>query len=409
MNRSFLFPCRSLKPWTLGGLALAGLLQMACGGSSAADSNHRKELTVRRGELTERILLTGELVAEDAVALITPNANIWPVQIRWLAEDGTEVQEGDVVVEFDNSQLTANLEPMRARVVEESNQLISMRSRLSNDRSEARYDFEQKQAAHEKAKLDAKIPAEIQARIEYERLQLELRRKELELKEAERKLETVVEAGKAELSIQEIALEEARREMEKAEASIARLALKAPRSGILLVGQDPREGRTFQSGDNSFPGTAVARMPDLETIIVEARLFDVDDGRVLVGRPVVAALDSFPGEVLNGEVRQVEGIAQKEGRSQRQFFRVLVDLEEIDVERMRPGMSVKLEIASEVHRDVLLVPRRALTWVEGKPHAVRANGSVEVELGACDLAECVVLSGLDEGDALVAAGLGGVG
>jgi len=408
ISSTFLPSTRRLVPWLLGALAAAGLSQMACGGSSAAESNRRTHWTVRRGEFSDHILLTGELVAEDAVALVTPNANMWPMLIRWLAEDGIEVAEGDVVVEFDNSRLTSNLESMRAKVVEAANRLISLRARLANDHSQAAYEVEKKKAEYEKARLDAKIPKEIQARVEFERFQLEVQRKELELAKAGRQLETVVEAGKAELRIEEIALEQTRREMTQAEETITRLALKAPRAGILLVSEDPRQGRTFQSGDNTFPGSSVARIPDLETLMVQARLFDVDDGKVLAGQQVLATLDSFPDQVLQGRVRQVEGVAQSQANSQRRFFRVFVDLEEIDVERMRPGMSVKLEIESAKHSDVLLVPRLALRWHEEKVRAMRTNGEfAEVALGPCNAAECIVLSGLEEGDALASATLRG--
>jgi hypothetical protein len=58
---------------------------------------------------------------------------------------------------------------------------------------------------------------------------------------------------------------------------------------------------------------------------------------------------------------------------------------------------------------VLLVSRGALTWREGKPHVARGKEWVEVDLGPCDVAACIVLSGLAEGDSLAAVALGGVG
>src|SRR5829696_235170 len=60
-------------------------------------------LAVRRGDLQERMLVTGELVAEQAAPLDVPRTRAFQLQIRWIAEDGTPIKAGQPVVEFDNS------------------------------------------------------------------------------------------------------------------------------------------------------------------------------------------------------------------------------------------------------------------------------------------------------------------
>jgi hypothetical protein len=67
--------------WVLGALMLVS----SSGGADA------ETVQARRGVLVERLFLTGELVAEEAVYLLVPNARIWPMRVRWLAEDGIEV------------------------------------------------------------------------------------------------------------------------------------------------------------------------------------------------------------------------------------------------------------------------------------------------------------------------------
>ncbi len=136
-------------------------------------------------------------------------------------------------------------------------------------------------------------------------------------------------------------------------------------------------------------------------MIVSAQLSDVDDGRVTAGMQVSATLDAFPELTFEGRVRDVETIAdQPSSRSLRRFFRVRVDLDRLDLERMRPGMSVKVLIEQSLE-DVLLVPRRSLDFSQPIPRARLADGTwAAVALGACDAAACVAESGVADGAAL---------
>jgi multidrug efflux pump subunit AcrA (membrane-fusion protein) len=140
-------------------------------------------------------------------------------------------------------------------------------------------------------------------------------------------------------------------------------------------------------------------------MIVEADLFDVDDGAVMPGMEVTAVVDAFPDVSLRGEIVEVDDIANETSqRSLRRVFRTRVRLEELDLDRMRPGMSVKVVVRD--HRDeVLLVPRMALGWVEegtgGGVVAVLADGEVRrVAIGSCNVEFCVVEDGLSEGERL---------
>lgn len=387
--------------------ALAALIAgafAACAESEAATESGSPAgaLVVEKGEFIARILLTGELKAEDAVPMIAPNANIWPLPVRWAAEDGVEVAEGDLVVEFDSSQLTTNLEQLKVQGLEAESELISTMARVASEIDEAEFELERQKAEVAKARLDAEVPARLLADRDYENRQLALKRAELQLEGAERRLDNAQKAGKADIELSRIKLAKAINEIESAEAGIAKLTLRAPRDGILILSENPMEGRTVRPGDSVWPGMKVAEMPDLTSLAVEARLFDVDDGRVRPGQTVEAWLDAFPDRRYTGRVREVEEMANEAGRfSLRRFFNVKIALDKVDTDLMRPGMSVKLLIEDEPLADVLLVPRPALDRTAGEPRAATAGGGyVPVELGPCNALHCVARSGLEEGDEL---------
>ena len=404
------------------GLLLLLLVSLGCAGSEAATDGETAagRLAVVRGDLTSHVLLTGELEAERAESLMVPNANIWPVQIRWLAEDGVEVAQGEKLVEFDNSQLTANLEEMVASKIEAEKALASLRARAAGEESQAAFDLEMKRAAADKARLEAEVPDGVLAEVELEKRRLDLKRAELELAEAEAKLESTRRAKEAEIEVQRLALEKTRARLTRSQKRLEILTLTAARDGILTLANHRREERPVRVGDSVFPGWPVGRLPDLESMIVAARLFDVDDGRLAAGTPIVATLDAFPDLEFAGRVREIDQIAdQADAESLRRFFRVKIDLERVDLERMRPGMSVKV-VAEQQHRGVLLVPRRCLAWGpatagdgeapaggEGPASGARArlaDGSwAPVVLGPCDASACIVSEGLEESTRLARA------
>lgn len=384
-------------------VALGALLTLACADGEAA-SEPGDELAARRGDVVVRTLLSGELVAAEAVALAAPNIGIWPLQIRWLAANGEPVRAGEPVIEFDNSQLVSRLEELRLRVTEAVNRLDSLEASTAVEIAEAAMALEEATGQLEKARLKTEVPAELVAAAQREKDLLELRRAELELEGARERHESVRRAKRAEIAIQRLALEQAATELARAEENLERAVLRAPRDGIVILEENNQEGRPFRAGDTAFPGSVLARLPDLSTLYVEGRLFDVDDGRIVAGAPVTATLDAFPDQPLRGRVRQIDAAAREPDRfSSRRFFRTHVDLELVDPERMRPGMSVKV-VVDEPYEDVLTVPRRSLRWRETGAEARLARGDWRaVELGPCDAVVCVLESGLEEGTELAVA------
>jgi multidrug efflux pump subunit AcrA (membrane-fusion protein) len=377
----------------LGGILVLAVFACARGATPGTAAPGDGAPAVYRGDLTVRMLLTGELTAEDAVVLVAPNANVWPLQIRWLAEDGAEVKAGDPVVEFDNSQLASNLEEMQVRAIEAATSLRGLRAQAASEEAQARFELEQSRGQLEKARLEAEA-AQLMASIERERRVLEERRAELELEEAQQRLDSRRRADEAEIEIQKIDLDTARAAVARAEAGIDKLTLRATRDGIVIFEENRGEGRAYQVGDTIWPGQTVARLPDLATMMVEARLFDVDDGRVSAGMSVRATLDAFPDRAFGGRVREIDRIAKDSGRtSLRRFFRTKIDLDQVDPERMRPGMSVKVEVET-TYEGLLLARRDALDWTAGGARAfLDGEGWKPVRPDLCDAEACAVDDG----------------
>ncbi len=341
----------------------------------------------------------GRLEAGRSEDLGVPRTREFQLQIRWLAEDGTAVKAGDRVAEFDNSRFSSEIEEKRLAAAEAANQLAQKGAAGKTAAASRSFDKEKAKSELEKARLAASIPPDLLSQREYQERQMALRRAESELARVQADDATQTKTGEADLAVQRIALEKAQREIDIAESSIHALTLRAPRAGIVLIGEHPWEGRRLQVGDNAWTGMPVASLPDLGSMRVVADLSDVDDGKVKPGMRVSCILDAFPGRSYAGTVVEISPVARESRRSQLlHAFPVLIRLDNADPELMRPGMSVRVEVEGPERPDVLLVPRAALDWSAARPRVRLASGRVaEVRLGDCSTTDCVLLSGLTLG------------
>ncbi|HEX4963686.1 MAG TPA: efflux RND transporter periplasmic adaptor subunit [Thermoanaerobaculia bacterium] len=396
---------RSLLPSLLG-LALAAALAGCAGeGAHAAAPGERGELVAHRGAFRQRLLLSGDLEAERGDPLSVPRTNSFQLQVRWLAEDGALVKAGAPVVEFDNSQFASDLEEKRLSASDAGSDLQRVAAESKTSTADKEFAVQKARTEMEKAKIAAAVPKDLLALREYQDRQLALQRAETELAKAREDLDAATRGGARDVDVKRITVEKSRREIHNAEEAIDALTLRAPRAGMVLIGDHPWEGRKLRVGDSVWIGMTVASLPDLSAMNVQASLSDVDDGRVQPGMEVLCTLDAYPDQVYKGRVTDVSPVAREARRSPLlRYFPVRIKLDRSDPQRMRPGMSVRVEVLGVEVKGALLVPREALdlsAGAGGQPRALlAAGGAVPVKLGECSALECVVESGLTEGTRL---------
>ncbi len=395
---------RFLLSTVLTGCALA--LASGCGTPAAGDQpTNQQKLVVRRGTLRQRVLLTGEIHPVSAVQVNVPRIPQWRVQIQWLVPDGSRVKPGDTLVEFDNTAFASNLEEQRLAVLRAEQALERQQAQNRGSELAAEMEVERSQVTLEKAELDAGVPETLLSQREHDERQLALERARAAHDKALANLEAAHTAAAADLQVAKINLAKARRDVETAERAIADLEVKATRAGIVVIADNPREERKLQVGDTVWVGLPVLSLPDLSQVEVDATLSDVDDGLIAVGMPARCTLDAYPDRPFAGQVTAISPVAKEEaGNSLRRAFSVTVALDNADPERMVPGMSVKVEVDTGDDGDVLLAPRAALDLAAASPRALLAGGEWrDVSLGPCDPLECVVTSGVAEGELLAPA------
>jgi multidrug resistance efflux pump len=358
-----------------------------------------------RRSVEDVFLLTGELGAVRSTSIVTPRGR-GPLQIRWLAEDGAEVAEGDRLVDFDASNLIQTIEERRLQLEQA---VITREGAERNTAAEAekkRVAVDKAEIEVDKARIDAEVPREMRPAAEWRKFQATWHEKQAAFEKARLEQEAYTAASRSDIETARATEQKARRELAEFERSLASMSLLAPRAGIFLVGNywrwGPEGPRKLQPGDQVWPSFTVGTIPDPTEMEVQATLAEADHGKIARGMTARCILDTYPDRVFEGKVEEVGSVASEGGRgwaSTRPGFPVRVSLASNDP-LMRPGLSVRVEVVRGSWEDALVVPRGAVRIEGGGAVARRAGRGdpVPVTLTACTPLDCVVEKGLEEGD-----------
>jgi multidrug efflux pump subunit AcrA (membrane-fusion protein) len=383
----------------------AALLLAACNAAAPeAAAPVAQRVAVKRGEVADRVVLTGELrpSSEGSVSIHAPTVNE-DLTIRFLAEDGATVKAGDRVVEFDTTSFTQGLEDKRIAARDAELTAADADALAIIADADKEVVVRQAEITLEKAKLKSTIPADLLSPHDAQKNELDRTEAEIALVKAKRDLASVRESDALDHHVRMLTRDKVKRALDEAQDSIKALTITAPVDGVFVVGDHPWQGRKFQVNDNAWAGLTLARIPDAKhALAVFADLSDVDDGRVSLGMTGTCTLDAYPTDPVPCTVSELTPVARDKSKtSLRRAFALVLTLTTSDANKQRPGMSVKIVLARAPLKDVLVVPRGAIVFDEdGKTtRAKMASGELrEVTLGACDAQVCAIDKGLAESD-----------
>jgi HlyD family secretion protein len=375
------------KIWLVLGIPLVvGLLCMAAvvhWTTRAGDDNDIPVVEVKRGDLDSKIYAAGELRASHSAMLSAPQIGGGSLQITHLLHTGTPVKKGLVAIEFDPSEQQYKLEQSRSELEEAVEEII-------------------------KAKADALVQAALdkvallEARFNVRRAELEVGKNELASAIAAKKNEMALDqarraltqleqdigshsvSGRATIGLAEEKRHKAKLGMDQAQQNIEKMKIHAPMDGLVAIEKNEESGDNwstsllpdYHEGDQTAPGTTIARIIDPGDMEVSAKLDERERNNVEVGQAAEIHFDALPGQTFKGTVKTVAGIGSKnfwEG-GQAGHFEVTVQVQGSNP-LLRAGFTVQLVIAGEVRKDVLYIPRQAVFVKDGKRIVYVRNGS----------------------------------
>jgi HlyD family secretion protein len=335
---------------------------------------------VRRGAFVGWLDLRGQIAARQSVVIAAPY-RIDNMRILKLLPNGTRVEKGETLVEFDSTQLRRDLAQNRVDLKSAQADVEQQRAqgRLTEEKDltdvmKARYDVQS-------AELDAS-KAEIVSEIEGAEAKLKLADARQKLVAAEAKLKADHASDAAAVKGKEDARDKALYQMQQNERSLSQLILHAPTDGMFTLlnthWTSPTSGpQPFRSGDQIWPGAAIAELPDLSTLEVTARVDEDERGRLQVGQKADLRFTAIPDRAFTGRVKSISTLASvdfSEGWPPPRNFTVRLALDQSD-ERLRPTMSGTVRVAVDRVASGILIPSEALFPKNGETVAYVLDGS----------------------------------
>lgn len=357
---------------------------------------------VSLGTLSVVLGVPGELEAVKSENVSAPNIR-GGLKITTLAEEGTRVKAGDLLVEFDPSDSVKEMEQAVSRLKIAQTKIAQKQAQQTVKFASARNDIVNAGLAKERAELRL-TDSETVPRVERESARLDVEGSRLAVGRSEAALRSTELEAAAELELLRLEEAEAQAKVDQIERQLGKLVIRATGDGIVLLTEDWRGGKVSKSsvGDSVWPGNSIMELPDLAAMRVEAWVHEVDATQVAVGQSVNVVVDARPDAPLLGTVERVSDLAVKRNEaSEVKHLEVTIALPPTDA-ALKPGMTVRAEIRVADVPDVLLVPREAVFYDGAEAIVYRSGLSgwkrVPVELGRTNDSHVVVTAGLDAGD-----------
>ena len=359
-------------------------------------------------DFTLKISASGELQSAESIAVAVPPVPVERLRIAWVVPDGTHVNKGDVLCEFDPDEL--NLQVMAHRsdlqmALEKIN-----KGGLANNVDKNDITKDKKLAELELEKIIEFLPRDeqIYKRREIIEGQLDKEYTEKKIVFADARLQLKGKVFSLDEAILMLERARANTNIDRVEKALASLKLVSPASGIVVY-NDPGY---FFGGYSLMPGRVVYVGMTLFNLVnpdkMEAKCFvlEKDAGELKVDQKTSFTLDPYPGVQFTGKVKSIDKLARPVDRdSPVKYFQTIISVDNTDRDLMKPGVKLKAQIIAGELKSVIVIPRSAavprdagfIAYVQRAPNQF---DPLPVTLGRGDSAQVVVADGLAAGDVL---------
>jgi len=328
---------------------------------------------VTRGEITAEVMGTGTLEARLQTIV---SSKISGRISDMLVDQGDEIQEGQVLLRLDDTELRQQVEIARST-------LSAANASIERVKAEA----DRAQAVLDQVKLD------------HQRNQKLFASKSLSANEMD-KSEQALEVAQADLAKSKAAVIEARKNLIVAQNNLdyqlARLrdtVIRAPFAGLIIR-------RDREPGDVVVPGTSIFLLISPESLWVRAWVDETEMAGLAIGQEVRVIFRSEPDVNYAGKVAR---LGRETDRETRQF---LVDVAVANLpENWSVGQRAEVFIETARKKDTVTIPSRLLLHQDGTVGALMlVDGKAEwqnLKTGLRGRERVEILEGLRPGDTII--------
>jgi HlyD family secretion protein len=348
---------------------------------------------VKRGPMLRQVRGLGTLVPEDIRWITsTTQGRVEKIILR----PGVKVTPDSEILELSNPQLDQELENARLQLQSAEASLANLRVQVQNDLLNQRSTAATVEAEFNKAKMklemdEALAKDQLVSELQLRQSRLDSQQLGVRHQIAQEQLGSRSDQGRAQLAVQQSALDQARAVLQLKQRQRDELRVRAGLTGTLQQVE-------VQEGQQVGPGVNLARVANPSRLKAEIKIAETQAKDIQIGQR--AEVDTRNGFV-QGRVTRIDPSVQNGTRT--------VDVS-LDGELPRgavPDLSVDGNIELERLNDVLFVGRPAfgqeqstITLFKVEADGVNAN-RVQVKLGRNSVNQVEIVSGLNVGDNVI--------
>ena len=196
-------------------------------------------------------------------------------------------------------------------------------------------------------------------------------------------------------------LEQARLDYERSELELQRTRITAPIAGVIT-------SRLVKLGERVTADKALFRIVEMVDKITVIQVPEREISRLKSGQPAYLTTDNLPGRKFTGGIKRIAPAVDPASGT----FKVTVGLKDPQGE-LRPGMFVAVHIITDTHPKALLIPKEALVYENGLAHVFIVEQDtvarrMRLEPGFSDENYMEALSIVQENDKVVTVGQNGL-
>lgn len=394
-------------------MIIAAVFLYGCRKAGSLDSHGGTESVITTGPLTVWTPCEGTLEARHVETILSRFQG--RATLIEMIPEGLTVKRGDVLVRLDASQLETDLLRYRSEAAKAEADLDALEhATIPMEKQDLdvqlkdlqfQYDSEKQILVDTRELVDRKLIS--RREVEQQEFKLAgLAAKTAQLEQHRVLAEAHIHPAK--LAQARAAADAAKQQLALTLQQLSNCVITAPADGItvylpLHVGN---EYRSLRVGDTLYPNQPFLCLPDLNEFILPCFIPESDLARVKAGMQALVTPLAFPDMRLEATVESVGTMAQPQPGypAWQKYFRVLIRVDRRD-ERLRPGMSLHVEIRSHDQPNAVLIPRAAVSWEQAHPSCLvrTLTGSERrnLKLGWNDPCFHEVLEGVIPGDRVI--------
>jgi len=356
-------------------------------------------------------------VRQNIVASVSSNGKVEPIAPYMVlarldtfvqkvyAAEGQSVKKGQLLLELDVKDATAQLAEAKAKLLRAQDDLrVAQSGGHADEAARVSEDLAKAQAARDRLQRNHDALERLLA--QGAATKDELAANDLELAKARADVEKLT-AAKAEFTRQ-VGLDVSRTQLavQQAQNDIAALEEKVRQGRIVAPVDSTLYALPVKAGDYVKVGNLLAEMADLHKVRVRAFIDEPELGGLEPGLPVKITWDALPNRIWEGKTDIIP--KQVVPRNSRSVGELLCSVNNDKLELL-PNTNVNVKISLKERYDIVSLPRGAVETVGAKRYVFVVRDGVgnttlekrEIAVGIADATSFEVQSGL-QGDELVA-------